>query len=593
MISIYNEFLDTGFILDKTTQSLSALPYTYDDCKVKTNQYVTSNNFNSSVEKLYNNLMYIYRGCSVGSFEVFYSYLYSISSSRFSPYYKSSIDNYTFNNILTATSSPHLTASKGGVYLPYKKGEDGNYLFFIDNENISCVYTDLVNVKFVFKTTNIDPLSGDIKFKHLTDIKSDKKSVLYVVDNVYNNIYQYNIKNFLEGENIYQEKLFLKNIVGGIGSVTDKNKFNGLYNIAVDENYVVAQDVYNSSFKLYDSNLNWLGTTTLIKIFKKVSKFDAIYLHNSSLYCGVSSNIFKFNLINNSFVFEKEYSLKNYFNGDEYIRGIEKIDSNEQIVYIVTNKSVKKVWLSSLEYVVGEFNYGNNPNRDIKWLASTSYSSSLDILALYSNNGLVDNLSINQDNVYYNSLLNNNNFEIYSKNDCLVKKDEYVQPFVLLKCLEKIYYSTLTLLQNVKYKFAEDVTFPYPVITEKIYNQQFLGFVDNLSYDSNFDIGVNEIFQAEVLNRCIKQIHDLQLILLVYFINNKSSKTYYSPDPGKVNPAIKSFVYFCDESIILTPNPVKLDIFGELYPGGGVLTSLGGAPYRGIEGITIEEGVNI
>ena len=228
-----------------------------------------------------------------------------------------------------------------------------------------------------------------------------------------------------------------------------------------------------------------------------------------------------------------------------------------------------------------------------KWLTVAPYNEELDILGLYCYGYDAENFSVYLDDIYYESLLNNDTFEIFSLEDCKIDKEEYVQSFVIRKNLEKIYYNTLIILQNIKYKFYEDLQSPYPVIIEKIYNNRFLGFTEDLSFETNFNIGINEILQAEVVNRCIQVITDLQNIILLYFLNNKNDKLYLSPNPVKLLPQTKNYTYFADESIFLNPNPVKLNIFDELSPTGGILTTFGGAPYKGDGSIIIEDGVNI
>ena len=229
-----------------------------------------------------------------------------------------------------------------------------------------------------------------------------------------------------------------------------------------------------------------------------------------------------------------------------------------------------------------------------KWLSVAPYSDELDIVALYgySNQG-GENLSINLDKTYYNSLLNTFNFNVYSQDEINVNSEEYVQSWVIVKNLQKALTNCLLLLQNIKFRFFEKEGNQYPIIDKKVYNSSFFSFVNSLTLNNDFSIGVNEIFQSEVINRCLKQIYDLQIIILIYIINNQDNRVYYSPDPSFNDPSVKKYVYYVDDSLILSPNPIKLNIFSELGPGAGLLTSLGGAPYTGIQGIVVQEGVNI
>jgi hypothetical protein len=592
MIDILKEYNKTGWLLDKTTQSLSSLPYDFDEVKIKANQYVTANNFNDYLHKLYYNLLYIYRACNVASFSVFDSFYYNIASYN-NTTYTSCIVNKDKPYAQYQNSSYNLANSFAGVLLPYNKEKNNCYLFFVTDKTISSVKTNYSYTPLINSSDKVDPLSGDIKYKEITDLKTDYYENLYVVDRGYNIIYQYGIANFISQENIYKEQLFVKNAIGGLGTQQENSKFNGIKNLAIGNNLVVAQDVKNQSFKLFDKNLNWINTSIFSKVFFKVGEFTDIVLDkDDNLYCCVGKLIYKFIFNNNRYDFENFYDISPYCTLDENIIHIYKIPSQEDLFYILTNKSVKKVWNTTLNYVVGEIK-ADSPLK-YKWLGVSKYNEELDIVALYGHSSVNgENLSINLDKTYYNSLLNNFTFEVYSQDEVYVESEEYVQSWTIMKNLNKMYTNCLLLLQNIKYKFFEKEGIEYPVIDKKIYNTGFLSFVNSLTLNDDLNIGTNEIFQSEVINRCIKQIYDLQVIILLYIVKNQNNKIYYSPDPSKNEPSVKKYTYYVDESLTLSPNPIKLNIFGELAPGGGLLTSLGGAPFTGIEGILVQEGVNI
>lgn len=592
MIDIRQEFEKTGMLLDKTTQSLSAFPYDFDSIKIKSNDYVTDKIFNDSIKKLHYNFLYLYRGCNVSNFEVFDSYYYTLSSVPNSPFYKTIYNEYS----LMSTKNSLITSTSAAVILPYNAKRQSSYLFVSEPGYIICLETGKDVNKLVFKTGNVDPLSGDIKFKNITDIKSDYYENLYVVDRAYNSIYQYNVDNFVSEEFIYREKLFIKNLIGGLGGVTDNNKFNGIKNIAVSKDILVAQDVNNRCFKIFDKNLNWLNTSVFNNIFLQEGYFEGILLDkNNNLYAGKDAKIYRFNFLPelNLYEFDKLFDLKEYFDIEEFIRSFHLVPSNEDIFYIHTNKSIKKVWFTSLNYAIGQFNLNNNTDRDIRWMSVAKFDEDRDILTLYSLKNNLENFNFNLDKTYYSSILNVENVNIYELEDLLIDKEEYVQSWVILSKLSKLYYNIFIILQNIKYKYSEISGLSYPIINKKIYNRGFLGYLDSLNYEKNFDIGVNEIFQSEVFNRALKEIYNFQLTILLYIINNSSEKKYLSPDPFINNPTSKRYIYYVDDSLLLIPNPITLNIFQELSPGPGILASLGGAPIASDDSISIVDGVNL
>jgi hypothetical protein len=287
------------------------------------------------------------------------------------------------------------------------------------------------------------------------------------------------------------------------------------------------------------------------------------------------------------------YQLNNFFSDSEYIKSMHVVPSNSDMFYLHTNVSIKKIWFTNVNFVIGQFNYNGATNRNIKWMSVSKFDDERDTLALYTLADEMENLSFNLDKTYYNTLLNVENIDIYEQDDLLIHKEEYVQSWTILSKLSKLYYNIFILLTNIKYKYSEMPGLSYPVIDKKIYNRGFLGYLNSTDYEKNFDIGVNEIFQCEVFNRVLKEIYTFQLTLMLYVVNNFTQKTYLSPDPFIDNLTSKRFVYYVDDSLLLTPNPITLNIFEELSPGAGVLASLGGAPIGSDASISIVEGVNI
>lgn len=591
MKSIYTEFINSGLLFDKTTQSLSSLPYLYEDVKIKANTFVTSAEYNSSIDKLFYNTLFIYRACNVADFKVFSSYNFSLSSqenNNFKFYINEKQFYNTANLILSSAIDAELISTKFS----------NNKLFYLlcaSRKNVSVLsLSDEGDCSLEFTTTKVGSISSDINFGNIVDIKTSSDNNLYIADDLYGNIYHYDITNLNLNENILNKRLVLKNVIGGEGDANNKTKFGKIKNLAVNDNYIVVQDYYNKCFKIFDKNLNWVNTCIFTKLFNKVEEFTSILLgDDNSLFCGKNKSLYKFKFLNNEFIFEKEYDISQYFRDDEYVQNLKLYQTDKKIIYIVTKKSIKKVWISVLDYIIGQYSFENDENVNIRWLTTTNSGKGNDILTLYSTKNEKDNYSFYYDDVFINSLFDNKDFNIYSKDEVYIKENEYVSSWVFVKNLKKIYLNLLTIVKNIKYRYKEENLYQsYPSIKEKIYNFNLLGFL-NIENNSNFDIGINEILQSSVINRCISEILDLQQIIIIYLINNLNDTVYYSPEPEKLQPTVKKYFYFADESLILSPNPVKLDIFQALAPGAGIVVSIGGAPIEGIDGINITEGVNI
>ena len=108
-----------------------------------------------------------------------------------------------------------------------------------------------------------------------------------------------------------------------------------------------------------------------------------------------------------------------------------------------------------------------------------------------------------------------------------VNPEEYVNNFVFNKSFSKILYNHFILKENARAKFqgtfdaSGDLIFDgikYPLDEE-------LGAIDYIKSNSNY-VGVNEIVLSETINRPIKEIHDLQTLLLSFI---KERRTNTSP----------------------------------------------------------------
>ena len=588
---ISEEFKKSGLKFDKTTQPLSALPFEYDSLKIQGNSFVTHYNFNNTIKKIYYNLMFLYRASNIANFKVFEKNFYSLKTITNLPY----LSSIPYSDINLNIGNNIFFNSIGGAILNSSYGFERNFLISANKDRLYVFEVGEINSNLLFSTNQVDPISGDVAFKNIVDIKYDNIESLYVVDADYKNIYQYYLSPSSLRENLTKNKLLIKNFIGGYGDVDNKIKFKSIKNICINKKILVAQDPEGKCFKVFDKNLNWLHTCVFYKFFEKYISFDSIMVDNdNNLYCGKGTQLFKFEWNEGrGYIDYNVFDIKDYFKSDEYIVNLFPAYYESLVAYVVTNKSIKKIWLTTLDYVIGEYNYDNNNiDKQIKWVTSCPADPNRDVLLINSVNDGKENISVFLDSLYIDTLLKED-FVIYDLEDILIKDNEYVQSFNVLKNLKKMYYSLFLFLKNIKYRYKESGGAFYPVIGEKVISERFISFSDKIDYEINFDIGINEVFQSEVINRSIKEIVDFQKIMLLYIINNITDNVYYSPDPGRYNPLVKNYLYFTDESLNLVPNPIRLDIFGTIAPGGGILTSLGGAPYDGIDGISIEEGVNI
>jgi hypothetical protein len=585
---ILSDFYSRGEIFDKTTNDPDNLLYDFEDVKFISNSFISTSKYNNTVKRLYDNFIMLYKNCTISDFNIFQEKDFTLSATNSYPYYTI----VQFNDDALINKNIINTNTVGAILIPSARDKEYRYTIISNNKQLAGYLIKGEKLQILFTTNLVDTISGSITFDNITDIKCYNGKDLYIVDSTYNSIIRYDIKYLIEGENIFRNRPSIRKVIGGKGNLTDRGKFSDLQKIAVNDNILVALDDGDKCFKIFDTNLNWINTLSYSKFFEaNVPKFnDILLLEDNTLMSCSSSSIYKFNFSNSNFTLNSEVTLSNLLSSNETIAGLRLSNSRKELFYVTTNISVKKFWISQMNKVVSEY-YLKNNNFNINWISTCKYDDTRDSVLLYKSKGSYENLSLFKDSTNLDTILNNLDFQVYDLNDLLISDQEYMQSWVMIKNFKKLYYNCFLLAKNVSYKFVENDNLEYDLIIDKVYNGSIINFSNEFSFPDNLELGVNEIFQTEVINRLLQEILDFQKILLYYVVSNKSKRTYLSPNPYRDSPSFKNYYYFADESLILNPNPTVLDIFEEIVPGAGISVSLGGAPYQGLDDISVVEGV--
>jgi len=585
MIDILKEAVNFGFLFDKTTQTYKNLPYEKDSVFIAPNEFVRANVINKKLEYLHYNFLFLYKLCNYADFIVPTTSLYSYIGTN------TQVLEENFQKHIT-TLDTNLTESKKaaiGYEIP-KLG--GTAVFYITENELITSIIDRDNIDILSKASFIDPLSGTIKFSNATDVKINKNGDLYVVDNVYKNIFLYNTKPALDGDSIYRRLPFIKNITGGEGSLQEKSKFKNINNIAVSNNFVIVEDDGNKCFKILDNNLNWLNTITLKQTFDEIGKFNCMAINSfNDLYCIAGQHLYIFEIEeknNYNIRFREKVNISQSVSSNETPLNICFGGQSDFIFYIITDHGVKKIWSTSPSRCIGEYFIKNK----VLWGDVFGYKKNVDKILLKTQTKSPNDFKLLgfEDGLDLNSILTNKNFEIFSLTDLLINKEEYITNWVFQKAIKKIYYNLNKLIKEIKFKLVEDNTGEIPIIIDQIYNKTFLNYTYNVQEPANLSIGLNENFQAEVINRLLQEILDIQNVLLYNVISNVRIKKYFSPAPFKIEKNAIFYDYYGDESVVTSSRPLKLQPLEDLIPLDGIIISLGGAPYRSSEGVSVIEG---
>jgi hypothetical protein len=488
------------------------------------------------------------------------------------------------------TSNLFLNNSIGSIIFKNSSVEDVKTLITVYPDKLVGYELTKISVEKIFETTLVDTISGSLNFINNNDIDIVNNS-LFISCSTNNSIYRYDIAGLKDRENIYRNLPILEKITGGEGEIFESNKFKKLKHITVNDHLLVAYDEQDKVLKIFDLNFNWINTKLVTKFFTNIEVFkDILLLPNNDLLAIDNNNLYYFNYIKNNYEFSHSVSLSKFLKLNEVPVSLNICKTNNKIFYLTTNKSIKKFWSTYIDNILGD--YYVSSGIELKWFFSSNENNEQELILLYGSNNINKQLfNIYLDNLSLNSILESVDFRIYDLESVKIKKDEYVQSWVYIKSIGKILYNCYLLAKKINYKFLEDENLEYNRIVDKVYNNSIVNFSNDFKYDINSTIGINEIFQAEVINRLITTVINFQNLLLKLVIKNKNNRVYLSPNPNKKDDTIKTYFYFVDSSLFLDPNPVKLQTFEELSPGAGILTSLGGAPYNTFEDLLITEGV--
>lgn len=583
MNNISSEFFNLGYVFDKTTQNIRRLPYEKDQCYIASNEFVKNTTINKKLEYLHKNFLFLYKLSNVADFRVPATKTFSFEGNDLF------LHEETKNKELFFSESLDFSTSKIGALSFYRFNNGGSLLFYATDSLLESVFISVDDVTRATKTAFIDPLSGTIAFQKIGDIKTDSDENLYISDVGYKNIYQYTLKPVLTQENIYRKLPFLKNATGGPGAAEDRTKFGNIRHLAVNANYVIAEDEVNKCFKVFDKNLNWLRTTKFLSLFNQIEYFDCITLSSDNkIYCCRRKLLYIFELDHELNIFlEKTVDMTSYLETDEFVNYIKFGYTFDNIFYLFTDRAIKKVWRSDPTGCIGEYKIENK----IIWADVFEYDATHDQIVLktetvdgsYKLFGFLDNINII-------TLLANRDFEIYGLDDIKIEKDEYVTSWVIQKAIKKVYTNHSIFIKQIKFKLLEDNN-TISVFKSRLYNQLFLNYATPSTDPINLNIGLNEIFQAEVINRLIEETLNLQRLILLYVLNSIKTKVLLSPNPAKLDEFNIFYTYFTDDSLNLVPTPAKLVPFEELAVLDGLALSTGGAPYEAGEGISINPGI--
>jgi hypothetical protein len=545
MISIKTEFENSEFNYDRTLNDKDILPYTK-EYFIQPNELSYYKSFNIKLSYLYDNLLYIYGRCFIPNFKIptTFTGFIGVTGNNLGIYNDPSISNPFAN-----AGFPNIDIAKNAVV--YKK--DDSYYFFINCLSAINVLRYNGENNFCQACPNIlstvDPISGELKFQKINDIAISENKHLIVSDEILDIVYKYDLETYFSDENIFKSptapfgnKLFLKDSVGGQGGRYNTIKFEKPKNLTTYNDLVLVEDYDNKIWKLYNSNLNFISYKTFLSLYKSISSFQNIKFKNESEIYGITKDgyyLFDLNNENYQINLNSFYSLSSVLYDNETVLDIEFCNYEKDIIYILTDKALIKKWSYLENGIIGRKSASDFGNlSEFKWMSSAikNLSSENIYIYFYNSTANANQILIYNDELDLFSIFEKNDFEIYSKDEISIKKEEWNQAWVYEKNLKKIVKNLDILKNNIYYNLIKkEGDFGSIVDVRKIYNK-FVFESAYLDYKREFVIGVNENFQSSVLNRELEKVYGFQkqtldFVLIDNNLNYEENIDIPSPTP--------------------------------------------------------------
>ena len=538
MTTLESLFSKSRFVYDRMVTDSFVLPNTYEQIKIQPNEYATAKTFNQRIERLFDNLIYLYGLCKVASFNVPKTYEgwigYAFGDIENIFFYGSDFSTSFANSVLSST----FYQSEHGVSFYSTVAPNTNNVIYTTRDFITILSLDeQYDVTPIIQQTNIDPLSGSLCFSQIGSIATYNDDILYVSDTVYNNIYSYKLKDVISPDYVKSQKLFLLYNIGGIGTSKDKLKFSTIGKILIARDNLIVEDRDNKCFKVYDKDLNWVNTSVATTFFNTISNINCIAYSekDKKLYACNNRQLFLLDVKSDfSIVSSAQYDLDEVVPTDKVI-DIKFAHYDKNVFYILTQKTLIKKWITKPEKNIGILaSDGNIFGGDIfQWFTvskTTDNKSDIILTTLKSTDNVHYYGAIFKDDLNLITLFKHKEeVNYYDIEDVKINPNEYNSAWIYNKSIKKFLYNMSLFVNNIGYRFhSGENNVGTPVYLYKGYNDFFR---TNTVFDTNTfsNIFINENFQAETINRCFKLLYDYQQRILTEIISNDPVFTDLSP----------------------------------------------------------------
>ena len=528
MSSVYSEVTATysrDRVLEKFDTAQNTLPYTLDDIKISHNDLLLAGVYNDSILKLYSNYLYLIANAEITNKT---SPTSALSSVHFNSQYTAtplSVTTTTSGTGLLSTISELHYVKRGNTEekVAFAFGTD-NSLFFKHND---ATFTALL-------TGNKVEHNKQFEFSNVVAVDS-YDNFLFVLDKGNNTLFKFDVAGFIYSDPPVERTgltselpgRFLIKTIGGKGKVNRKNKLTNPSGISIYNNYIYVLDNGNLTIKVFDLNFNFITSYTNKEIFNynpvsiTVSQASDLLttgkifiLGKSGVVITLNTDFTNLNIYDIFGSYTSKLDTTKVYNEKSNFKKIISSPSENNILYIVTNKSIIKFYKTNLSRPISFYDMSLfNLNTEYEFVNSLGVDSisGIDNLILFSHLSSGETkFSLFKDKNETNKLYHDNFYTNYfSLSDISIKSQELVNAISFNKTTEKIAYNHSSLFENINkkiYSYYTDTRVPeICAVVESTYT-----IPSNFEITSDFYIGVNEPLLTDIINRPITKLYNQQ-----------------------------------------------------------------------------------
>lgn len=604
---IVQELTSNNYTQDRLPGDKLVLPETYYEMKVKVNDFVVSETINYSLNKLYNNWLYLISKSIIPSNNIpnrDHSNYMIVDRKNIGLNWSATLPTTQEFRIQSAATALGGWNRSESIFNNVKQitkvqnvAEPNNYNLIANTSTNIILLSgtgtqsiDLIGNFFnqnnpIYSNSDITHPSNEILFEDIANHVVTQDNDLFVLDRNHKTIFKFDISGILTLDRAILQNdtpgRLMTGMMGGPGDMEDKTRFNNPMMIETVDNliYTVDHSATESTIKVFDSDLNWKQSSSIGNTLSAGPLHMSYNDQTERFYilCHVGSTAKNQNNINITVsqarqpaeivVLDKnlQYIETSPLNDDTYSDRIntehyKKIyfsNENKNIMYVVTDKNIFKKYVSRPERFIGQFLL------DEKSVGPGDGRTNFADLTIFPSTRVQDGETLNKDEIllldgeyrtvfqfyedsnYERSLQSEFDDKALFFNNMQVQDEEYVSTLTYNKVLTKHMYNNMLLLENTYRKFS--TKFNANGISQYI-GFKYLNNVElaEINYEAPLDayVGNNELLLSETINRCLNQI-----LLLQENVLDKMQEKSVNVFPLLTSPVLLTSPYIDEGSI--------------------------------------------